>query len=214
MVFKVFIAIPCYTEKVYSACMLSIIRLDRLLREHHIAVEIMMENRNPYLEHARNRLATLFMNSDADYLLFIDDDVEFDPHAVLDMIHTNMEVIGGLYSYKQMGVGYVVKPLDPQEQPIVPDVSKKEIKEVYGVATGCLLIHRRALTRMHEVYSSMYMDSRTGMKIYQFFDLTVARDNIMWGEDYQFCKKWKECGGKVYVALWVHCKHWGNHPFC
>jgi hypothetical protein len=32
-------------------------------------------------------------------------------------------------------------------------------------------------------------------------------------EDYYFCKKWQELGGKVYAAPWVQISHFGSYEF-
>lgn len=210
---KLLVAVPCYTHAVHTSCMLSIVRLDRLLREHGIAMDILVDNGSAYIEHSRNRLATAFVDdSDADALLFVDDDVQFDEHAVLKMLQCGAEVVGGLYPYKayywkarEASLQYVVK----SDAPI--DASADALVEVDGVGTGLLLVRRSALQKMLPT-TSTYADTRTRKKMYQFFEVTID-DGDFWGEDFKFCKKWKAVGGAVHVAAWARCAHWGMHGF-
>lgn len=212
---KVFVAIPCYNHAVHTGCMLSLLRLDRLLRSENIALDLFVSNGNAYVENARNHLASMFMDSsDADALLFIDDDVQFDEHAVLKMLRCGAEVVGGLYPYKayhwkdnSQALQYVVK----SDKDIQPDLQTDEVVEVDGVGTGLLLIRRSALETMVPE-TKRYRDSRSPNLLYQFFEVTID-DDVMWGEDFKFCKKWRACGGRVYVAPWAKCAHWGMHGF-
>lgn len=211
----VFLAIPCYTYTVHTECMLSLLRLDRLLRAEGITLEVFIANGHAYIESARNKLASMFMDSSgADALLFVDDDVQFDEHAVLKMLRCGAEVVGGLYPYKayhwkgkSQTLQYVVK----SDKDIQPDVQSDDVVEVDGVGTGLLLIRRSALQTMVPT-TKRYTDSRSPDLLYQFFELSIDDDRL-WGEDFKFCKKWRECGGRVYVAPWAKCAHWGMHGF-
>ena len=216
---RVIVALPCYTHAVHSSCLLSLIRLDRLLRQNGIEMDIITDNGSVYVEHSRNRLATYFLNSStADALLFVDDDVEFNEEAVLKMLRSGVDVVGGLYPYKayfwkdpgnktMRTLQYVVKA----EAPIPADPSSSELVEVEGVGTGLLLITRAALERLKPT-TRVYKDSRTRADMYEFFELSID-DDVMWGEDFKFCKKWRAIGGRVYVASWAMCAHWGMHGF-
>lgn len=211
---KVFVAIPCYSHGVHTGCMLSLMRLDRLLRDEGIALDLFVSNGHAYIENSRNMLASMFMDSsDADALLFVDDDVQFDEHAVLKMLRCGAEVVGGLYPHKayrwkdNRQTLQVVK----SDKDIRPDPHSDAVVEVEGVGTGLLLIHRSALETMAAT-TKRYKDSRTTTMMYQFFELAID-DDVMRGEDFKFCKKWRACGGRVYVAPWAKCAHWGMHGF-
>jgi hypothetical protein len=212
---KLFVAIPCYSHTVHTGCMLSLLRLDRLLRSEGIALDLYVLNGFAYIEQSRNKLASMFMDSsDADALLFIDDDVQFDEVAVLKMLRCNAEVVGGLYPYKayhwkggSQTLQYVVK----SDRDILPDAQSDTVVEVEGVGTGLLLVRRSALLTMAST-TKRYKDSRSPDLLYQFFELAIDDDQL-WGEDFKFCKKWRACGGRVYVAPWAKCAHWGMHGF-
>lgn len=96
---------------------------------------------------------------------------------------------------------------------IRPNLEGRVLQEVDGVGTGMLVIHRRALEQLHAHDPRTYLCTATGNRYYRFFDLEITEDRALWGEDYNFCRRWQLCGGKVYVATWVECAHWGTHKY-
>jgi hypothetical protein len=109
---------------------------------------------------ARNHIVKVFLKTDADYLLFIDADIAFDASQVLDMINSNVDVIGGLYPKKGInwsavynsiksgieekytsisGLSYVVNTIEKGKGIALGD---REIVEVENLGTGMMLIRR------------------------------------------------------------------------
>jgi hypothetical protein len=83
---SVFIGIPCYGDvKVGTAD--SLFLLAQTLAGNQIASKLMWA-KSPYVGKCRNMLVSAFLKSGAEYLLFIDADVEFYPEAVMKMINS------------------------------------------------------------------------------------------------------------------------------
>lgn len=226
---KIFIGIPCVSYKLYSGTVNSLLNLDRLLKNENYDVEIHIENGISIVDHARNKLITKFINSNCEYILFIDDDIEFDPLNILKMIRLNCDVIGGIYPNKcynwekiidasriiqnepniigdkirNFGINYMFKnPINNLQF----NVSEEPI-EVEGVGTGCLLISKNAIEKMkNEKYKL------NGNEYYRIFSISIENEEYV-SEDYNFCNKWREIGGKIYIATFNKCNHWGIHKF-
>lgn len=86
---------------VSSTYMSSILNMmgDKSRPEHQMVAYLAKNDAGPYLDVARNYVVAQFMAQDADYLLFVDSDIEFRPgdvHALLDRAErTNRAVVGG-----------------------------------------------------------------------------------------------------------------------
>ena len=86
--------------------------------------------------------------------------------------------------------------------------------EVEGIGTGCMLLKRIVYEKMLETFGEENLKYILDKKYYyKFFDNMISENKEYISEDYYFCKKWYECGGKVYLATWFECTHWGNYGY-
>lgn len=234
---SLFIAVPCGSCKMYTACARSLMNLQKECISRGIQAGVFFEEGNSLLPHARNKLASAFLESGMDYMLFVDDDIEFSAEAVIAMMSCNKDMIGGMYPYKtynwnamyeaarqpydspdevrRKGVNYVFRALQASQS----IHTKQEPIEVEAVGTGLLLIHRRALERMVSGpnpvaprYTVDAFQGKDGEVFYNFFQVQLD-GGVLISEDYWFCRQWRKCGGQIYAATWALCKHWGIHTF-
>lgn len=132
---------------------------------------------------ARNDIADRFLKSGCDWLLFLDADLVFDAGDMLRLLERSEDVIGSAYVKKNGSGTYTVIPVEPH-------VQQDGAWEAGGIATGFLKISRKALESMD---AASYGD---GTKAY--FESGVF-DGRYWGEDYLFCKRYREQGGRVWL---------------
>lgn len=92
--------------------------------------------------------------------------------------------------------------------------------EVYDVGTGFMLIKRHVLEKMIEAYpeTMFYQDkdmslSEDERKRYALFDVMIDDDKRYLSEDYTFCRRWQNIGGKVMLDLKVKLNHIGTFKF-
>lgn len=131
---------------------------------------------------ARNDIAARFIESGRDCLLFLDADLAFDAGDMLRLLERPEDVIGSAYVQKN-GLGkYNVRPLEPLN-------CHDGAWECEGVATGFLKISRQAL-------ESMQAPEYDGKRA--FFECGVV-DGQYWGEDFMFCRRYREQGGSVWM---------------
>jgi hypothetical protein len=176
--------------------------------------------------HGRNLLTCGFLDSDFDYMLFVDADVEFKPEAVMRMLVPKKDIICTPYRVKNEPAipEYAVKFKDKNDIKILP----WDIVEIEEGPAGLTLIKRVVFERL--------MDKRPDLKInfdeptrkkmneeigamedaidrymYNFWDTTFRLDTGEWkGEDLSFCALTREAGFKIYANLDSETTHHGS----
>ena len=94
--------------------------------------------------------------------------------------------------------------------------------EVTHSPTGFMLIKREVFDKMKKHYpeKEIYQDTLINGKLqktkemWNFFDtLHNPEDKTYLGEDFAFCKIWKEAGGKCYAYVNDEITHVGEHSY-
>jgi hypothetical protein len=163
---------------------------------------------------ARNNLIAKGMaNPDTTHLMFIDADIGFETLDVYKLVAANKDVIGGLYPKKNYPVQYVINPISGVEQ------QESGIQEVHDIGTGFLLIKRHVIEKMFQRYTdlkyknSLNLDAKFEPFMYALFDTWLLPDGNYLSEDFTFCKRWKDMGGKIFAHNDVRLGHSGYHTF-
>lgn len=189
---SLYIGIPAYggidTAFVQSLCVTLLV-----LREAGIRFEMEMLNGCSRITRARNDLANRFMASDYDALMFLDADLKFNAEDFVRMSQRPEPLIGGAYRTKDANrLCYVCNP-------ILPVTFENGLVECHSVATGFMRIKR-------EVFETLKPHCQTYADQTAYFTEGV-KDGIDWGEDYSFCRDYRERGGKawLYPCEISHC---------
>ena len=91
--------------------------------------------------------------------------------------------------------------------------------EVLDGPTGFMVISRKALEKMHEHYKDELdcvndHQNRDFDNYCAVFDCMIDPDNRRYlSEDYAFCRRWQQIGGKIYADCATTLGHVGNLPF-
>jgi len=94
--------------------------------------------------------------------------------------------------------------------------------EVTHAPTGCMLIKREVFDTLIESYPDMeihqesLIDGRLQKKpyLYNFFDTYYDKENKRFlGEDFAFCKLWRDIGGKCYCYIMDYITHVGEFQY-
>ena len=198
---KLFIAIPCYNQKIQLECMFSIIKLHEAMRCINVDVQMSGLTGESLLFIARNILVREFLNSDCTHMLFIDDDIEFHADDIVKMLKVNKCVIGGAYSTKNQDDPRIVSSgIEKNEQ-------HNEMPLVNYLGAGLLMVQRHVFENIY-VASKIKVITHNGTQLALFFN-HLSNDGNYMSEDYYFCQVWKECGGCVYLARWTRTRHFG-----
>lgn len=231
---KVMLATPMYGGLGNTMYMSSVLQLqDQFLRRGISLYHCFMMNES-LIDRARNGLVDEFLTrSDADYMLFVDADIQFRAEDVLAMMSYEKDIICGPYPKKHINwpviigavksgvedittlerlVGeYVFTPID--EKPFY-----EEIVRVSEAGTGLMLIHRSVFAKLKEAYPENYYKSddskggHFGKEMHAYFRTEIFENRYL-SEDYYFCKKWRDLGGEIWLFPWAQTTHYGTYGF-
>ena len=160
---------------------------------------------NALIHDARNRLVSWFMaNEEATDIFFIDADLGWDPEAFLQLARSPHDVIGGAYPQKR----------DDREIYNVsgPKPTVTGLIEVDYLGTGFLKISRKAIEKLQEIHKDKQYACPEGSPIYGLFEAPIENGMIT-GEDALFCRRWREAGGKVFLAPNISFQHVGRKAY-
>lgn len=173
---------------------------------------------NSNLPRARNELVAMFLASDFDDLLFIDDDMGWDANDVIRLLASEQEVIAGV------GVKKSIRPdTDPErwcmrvlDTPLLQD--EMGAIEVEAVGTGFMRIDRRVFMRMIEAHPEWkrrgWPNMRAEVKAmyYRFFCFDSESVEEC-GEDVGFCREWRRLGGSIWIDPMIRLEHVGEFVY-
>lgn len=230
---QLFVAVPAYSNNMCSTFVKSLIDMQRTLHQYGIPHAIQFIYNESLISRARNTLADLFLQSECTDMLFIDSDIEFEPQDPILLMHYNRELIGANYPLKSISWERIKQALvkNPNIEPaalskagatwsahclgakvdLVPFVPL----EVNELATGFMMIKRevfetlKPLVPQHDPPETEKTASRPG---YDFFTVGVHNRRYE-SEDYSFCRRWRETGGKIWVCPWMSLTHYGAYGF-
>jgi len=231
------IATPMYGGVCHGAYLKSIMSLTNLLGKRGYTANYSDLSNESLITRARNTLTEMFLRSNSDYLLFIDSDQGFNADGVLKMIEEGVDVIGAAVPMKGINWNRVKAAAlagqddlakhsaiynfnATQDQKNSIKENPLSIVEVDYVGSGLMLISRNALQSLKEVTPSYRSDQTKtggilyGETIYDFWRTDIdPESNRLLSEDYNFCKVWKDQGGKIYLAPYVKVVHVGTYWF-
>ncbi len=190
---------------------------------------------------ARNKLVHNFLQSPAEYLLFIDSDIVFNGDEVIKLLSHKKDIMCGLYPKKVIDWDVVKKAaiggetnlheyaaeyvVNFTEQPSFVD--ENSIVEIRHAGTGFMCIHRSVFEKLSDKVSS-YREATLQTSnapeaearslerypfIKEFFALKITEGGLYLSEDYYFCDLWRSHGGKIYADLSIRLRHMGTHVF-
>jgi hypothetical protein len=171
-------------------------------------------------------------------MMFIDADIRFNPNDIFPMIEADKDIICGIYPKKEInwltvrnainaGVpddqlkhhtgAFVVNLVDYQTEVTVP---VNQPVEIWNGGTGFMLIKREVfedLIGKVPMYLNNVLDLQNkdnGQTIHEFFATQIEPESkLLLSEDYDFCKKARNIGKKVWAAPWVQLGHVGTYAF-
>ena len=188
----------------------------------------------------RNLCVANFLNKkEYTHMLFVDGDISFDPSSVVKLLKCDKDVVSIPYPMKTInwnkvhgrikednisatalsksGFTYPIKVEDQQNINV-----SKGIMEVTHAPTGFMLIKKETILKMVERYPHLKIkqptilngDTQETDNLWNFFDTWFDQStNRYYGEDFAFCQKWRDIGGKCYCYVDDFITHVGEYSF-
>lgn len=230
---KLFLSTPCYGGLCLEKYMKSIVNLQMLLMREGVQLMLDTTENESLVHRARNVSIGRFMQkTDADFFMFIDADVEFDAQSVLRLLNSGHDVSVAVYPKKVVmwdQAREAVENGDDRNMALLSSslvanigATKRSVVngfvEVLDGPTGFMMISREALTKMHEHYPELNCkndhQNRDFDEYCAIFDCMIDPDSKRYlSEDYAFCRRWQQMGGKIYADCNTTLGHVGNLPF-
>ncbi len=92
--------------------------------------------------------------------------------------------------------------------------SSKDPSEVLKIGTGFMMISRKAFEKYQQAYPEKTYKVSETKEEYAFFDCEIdPKTKFYVPEDYLFCNRMREIGGKIWLAPWLELSHQGPYLF-
>lgn len=230
------VATPMYGGMGNTMYITSLLQLQSQCFAREIRMEHCFMMNESLIDRGRNGLVNTFLtDSKADYLLFIDADIQFRPEDIFAMMSYDKDLICAPYPKKHISWPMIIEAVkagidDPAElEKLVGEYvfttleERQKIEQIVRVSeagTGLMLIKRSVFGKMKEAFPENYYvsdhskDVAGGIEkpMHAFFRTGIF-DNRYLSEDYYFCHKWREIGGDVWLFPWAITSHVGAYPF-
>lgn len=205
--------IPCYAGQLTEATFTSFVKFSLYARRFNLQWTLDTMVNESLITRGRNNLAAKMLhNTNATHLMFIDSDIRFEPDSIIKLIDADKDLVGGLYPVKGYPIRYVVNGM-------AEPINEGQLEEVRHIGTGFMMIKRTVLEQMIEKYpEKKFKDSINVGKqyepfMYALFETTLDSDGHYMSEDWYFCDKWRDMGGKVWAHKGIVLNHNGFHEF-
>tara|TARA_Y100001938_G_scaffold119261_1_gene165142 strand:+ start:9610 stop:10428 length:819 start_codon:yes stop_codon:yes gene_type:complete len=235
----IMIATPCYGGLLYSDFVMSLFSATKTLEKFGIKYKIQMISGESLITRARNHLVSYFMASECSHLIFVDADIVFPAESIVKLLAGNKGIACGAYPIKCLpkvdkATGeeerrYVI---NTEREVTVNDISENhKLFTVLDGGTGFMMIKKEAINMMQKAYPELKYTSDYDRKLltsespsendplrqnlYSLFDTIHDKENenAYLSEDYAFCKRWRDIGGKIWVDPDISLNHIGKHTY-
>ena len=231
----IFVATPCFGGMVSQRYMISAIGLLQLGDKLGFKATLDLLGYESLITRGRNILVSRFLdNPTATHLLFIDADIGFDPSQVARMLRFDADVVAGMYplelhdwssgmqhaihgeALETAPLRYVGAPCEGAEA-----ASRDGFVAATYAGTGFMLIRRQVFTHMkqaypHLRYSAAHVAAAPSQSPNQYalFDCMIEPETgVYLSEDYTFCRRWRDLGGRIWLDAQGGLIHVGQYEF-
>ena len=205
------LAMPCYSAKVHFPTMRAILLDSINIINRGDKFCIAEDIGNSDIAGSRGALFAAFVRSECDTLVFVDDDVFWQPGALMQLIDYPVDVVGGIYPKKKDEVEYPFKIELKNEYPTDPQTG---LVEVLGLPGGFLKISRNCAEKMIKAYPRQTLRGQTEhSQFWPIFDPYELPNGDRLSEDFSFCQRWIDIGGKVWANFEFELGHIGYKTF-
>jgi hypothetical protein len=216
---------PAYRDELSGAFVDSLLRTQRAAHRLGLRVRCLRRDGSGMVDRARDEIAEEFLASRAEVLCFIDSDQGFTVRAALDAVRMAMQLdlVGIPVPIKApswSSVWDAAHRVDrAQADAILPQVlcprrnlaysadapvSILEPLEVEHIGTGFVAIHRRVFERLGPTLPQIAADQARP------FFMPGIFDGQRYGEDFSFCQRWRDVGGRCWALPWHNVAHIGT----
>jgi hypothetical protein len=148
----------------------------------------------------RENLLRRALESNSEYVLWLDTDMMFPSTSLLRLLNHNKDVVGCNYMKRSLPLKPTAYTKNDDWDSWVPLDPKEGLVEAESVGLGCILMKTKALKELSE-------------PVFEFTYNSKSKDWL--GEDFNFCKKLRKNNHTIYIdtLLSSEIKHIGSYAF-
>jgi hypothetical protein len=232
------IATPMYGGMCTGQFMVGVLQTVSKMQSIGVQVYFVQMGNESLITRARNELTRIFLDSNMDYLMFIDADIGFDGQAVATLMAADKDIACGIYPKKEVDWVAVEKAVAQGKTTELKDysgafvlnvdhetsknaqVDESGCIEVRHGGTGFMLIKRQvfdALADKVPTYRSSTVRDANGNYLKpetkEFFATSIDDTGCLLSEDYHFCELHRKHGGKIHVNPFIKLEHVGTYVY-
>lgn len=229
-----FIATPCFGGLVTQLYMQSVISLMQFAGGAGFDAALALLGHDSLITRSRNTLVAQFLRTPATHILFIDADMGFEPEQVRGMLAFGEEFVAGIYPLKVIdwsepatrrataGESAETAPFHYVGALCSGDTLERRGRFATGIycGGGFMLLERSAILRMIAAYpetryrSAHAYSNAEGETAFALFECMIDKDTHAYvSEDFGFCQKWRDIGGKIWLDTEGRLTHAGAYSF-
>jgi|APGre2960657444_1045066.scaffolds.fasta_scaffold03977_4 hypothetical protein len=204
---RVLIGTPCYDGRIdvwYANSLVETIR-----QSIPLGIEIfpIWLSYDALIQRARNDLMALVLELNCDDIVFIDSDIDWQPHDFWKLLNYPVDVVGGTYRKKGDDETYVAKILNFK----TPKDPNTGLLPVEGLGTGFLRLSRNAVQTLWD-NSVPYEEKEAGKVRRWIFDVVVDNGELI-SEDILMCQRLIDLGIPIWLDTSITCSHSGTKRY-
>ena len=212
---SLFIALPAYDFKVSLKLAVSLAKFSRASAEHGIDIQIGSICGCSVVSRARNLLAKDMLESECDFLLFIDSDINFEPDDIFRLMAWGTDPKKGIVAAvprtrNESKVYIATLDYDTNGDLTMNGMGLVRAKRV---ATAFMLVRREVFETLEKKHPEWaYYDSKTDRTLSCMFDFQLADEGYI-GEDFLFCDRVRSHGFEVWIDPSITLGHMGVQEY-
>ena len=225
---------PHYGGMCYVNYMNSLIATIKRMNELGVELNILFCNNDSLVSRARNNLiAKAMSNPNTTHMLFIDNDITWDPDSILKLLIADKPVVGGIYPLKKYNCDKLISknPENPNVvhewidrknnsmfKDAIPDIDMvhhRMLSYNVNLNTNSLKIENNLTTVKHIATGFMMIKRKVIERMQQAYPSTKYVDDIgfLLPNENEHAYALFDCGvedGHYYSEDWLFCHRWAN----
>lgn len=230
---KLFLSTPCYGGLCLQAYAESMLNFQRLCAAKGIELYLDTTENESLITRARNiSIARFLYKSDADFFIFVDADIHFQAESLLRLVESGHDVSVACYPKKVIMWDQAESAVKGNDDRTLQRLASSLVlnfkyersevvsgfTEVLDGPTGFMCIRRSVIEKMYEMYPNlMCVNDHQNKDLDEYcaiFDCMIDPESRRYlSEDYAFCRRWQQIGGKIHADVTTVLGHVGNLRF-
>lgn len=209
---RVMIAVPCGDGRYESVFLRSLRETEAAVRYFGGETRLMEFPYGSDIALARAKLHGAFLRSDSTHCFWIDSDQGWAAKDFVRVLLAKRDFVAVAGIRKVMPHSFAVRVADDFGRPLpIQHQARDGLIEASGVGFAFACITRACAERVRDANPDLRFVAADGREEYALFNPIVLNGQY-YGEDYSYVHRWRQTGGKVWIAPEVSLQHVG--AFC